>query len=102
MVLTDFKQYRHFCISPRTCVRLREHRGKKTPELEEYQETIENLVSNYLKHAKSIQEQVDFTMDELVAIINALASNKSPGEDKITTDLLKSAGLGWVYFNIYI
>ncbi len=65
-----------------------------SPELEEYQLTIETLVKEYLKHAEEVKEQPDFTMDELIAIIKSLASKKSPGEDKITTDLLKAAGKG--------
>ena len=62
--------------------------------LEEFQSSLELLVSLYLEHAETVRSQDNFTLEELIEIITALQKKKSPGLDGITTDLLKSAGLG--------
>ena len=60
--------------------------------LEEYQQITEELVHNYLEHAKTIQTQTDFTKEELCKIIQSLSKNKAPGEDQITAEILQASG----------
>ena len=62
--------------------------------LEDYQESLELLVSLYLENAEAVKAQYNFTMDELIEIIKNLANKKAPGLDGITTELLKAAGDG--------
>ena len=62
--------------------------------MEDFQKSLELLVSLYLQHAETIKTQDEFTMDELVCIIKNLATKKAPGADGITTELLKAAGTG--------
>ena len=45
-------------------------------------------------HAEAIKSQDDFKMNELKEIIKKLANKKAPGHDRITTELIKSAGNG--------
>ena len=62
--------------------------------LEEYQKSLELLVSLYLEHAATVRSQNDFTLEELIEIIEKLARKKAPGLDGVTTELLKAAGQG--------
>ena len=62
--------------------------------MEEFQQSLELLVSMYLEHAETVKVQENFTVQELKYIIKKLASKKAPGMDGITTELLKSAGDG--------
>ena len=62
--------------------------------LEEYQKSLELLVSLYLEHASAVRSQDNFTLEELADIIEKLARKKAPGQDGITTELLKAAGTG--------
>ena len=74
------------------CFRLRNRKIKEG--LEEYQTSLELLVSLYLEHAATVKSQDNFTIEELIEIIEKLARKKAPGLDGITTELLKAAGTG--------
>ena len=62
--------------------------------LEEFQGSLELLVSLYLEHAEKVRVQDNFTLEELLEIITKLERKKAPGLDGITTELLKAAGTG--------
>ena len=62
--------------------------------LEEFQGSLELLVSLYLEHAEKVRAQDNFTLEELLEIITKLERKKAPGLDGITTELLKAAGTG--------
>ena len=74
------------------CFRLRNREIKEG--LEDYQTALELSVSLYLEHAATVKSQDNFTIEELIEIIEKLARKKAPGLDGITTELLKAAGTG--------
>ena len=65
--------------------------------LEEFQTSLELLVSLYLEHAETVRLQDNFTHEELIEIIGNLEKKKAPGIiDGVTTELLKAAGIGLI------